>query len=309
MRPQSPIKLFLCLFILVLSACSTINESNRSDEIMGDEKDGAPEVSVDLSHIKNPTPGPVVRTAAGNKSPYVVFGKRYKVLPDSAGFRQRGNASWYGKKFHGRRTSNGEIYNMYAMTAAHKTLPIPSYVKVTNLNNNRSVIVRVNDRGPFHSDRIIDLSYAAARKLGYAEIGTASVIVEDVTPKTGPIPKNTDVELTAIQSADGSAKAPSAVTIDNDKTAGNDKVKKTVGAWPTKPTPAYLQMGAFRERRTAEKLREKLTEAVNYPVAVALTDGPWYRVRIGPVDTVQSIDHLSDTLERRGYNKPLIVYD
>ena len=244
MQSQSTTKLFSCLFILVLSACSAINETNRSNRVAEDIKDGAPEVSVDLSSTKNPTPRPVVRTAAGNKSPYVVLGKRYTVLPDSAGFHQRGNASWYGTKFHGRRTSNGEIYNMYAMTAAHKTLPIPSYVKVTNLNNKRSVIVRVNDRGPFHSNRIIDLSYAAARKLGYAKAGVAPVIVEDVTPRTDPIPK------------------------DN----GIDSIRE---AWSPNRTPTYLQVGAFRERDTAERLREKLIEMVGYPVAVARADDAW----------------------------------
>ena len=298
MRSQSPINLLLSLFILLLSACSVINEPNRTNNRpMGGVKDGAPKVSVDLSHIKNPTPSPVVRTAAGNKSPYVVFGKRYTVLPDSVGFHQRGNASWYGTKFHGRRTSNGEVYNMYAMTAAHKTLPIPSYVKVTNLKNKRSVIVRVNDRGPFHSDRIIDLSYAAARKLDYVKAGVAPVIVEDVTPRTDPIPKDTGVGLIVMQGKD------------DDKIAGNEKVKEPGETWSPNRTPAYLQVGAFRERDSAERLRKKLIEMVGYPVAVARAEDAWYRVRIGPVNTVQSIAYLSDDLKRHGYTNSLIVYD
>ncbi len=114
----------------------------------------------------------------GNKSPYVVLGKSYEVMPDSLGYLEIGIASWYGKKFHGRQTSNGEIYDVYKLTAAHKSLPLPTMVKVTNLDNSRSVVVRVNDRGPFHDYRLIDLSWATARKLGFAGKGTVPVVVE-----------------------------------------------------------------------------------------------------------------------------------
>ena len=117
-------------------------------------------------------------TTRGNKSPYVVFGKTYEVLPDSLGYREIGIASWYGKKFHGRLTSNGERFDMYRLSAAHKALPLPTVVKVTNLDNGRHVIVRVNDRGPFHDERIIDLSYEAALRLGFSDSGTTPVVVE-----------------------------------------------------------------------------------------------------------------------------------
>ncbi|RLQ21248.1 septal ring lytic transglycosylase RlpA family protein [Seongchinamella sediminis] len=116
--------------------------------------------------------------AVGNKSPYTVNGVSYEILEDYRNYRERGTASWYGSKFHGHETSNGEIFDLYAASAAHKTLPIPSYARVTNLANGRSVVVRVNDRGPFHGDRLIDLSYGAAVKLGYMEHGTAEVEVE-----------------------------------------------------------------------------------------------------------------------------------
>ena len=120
-------------------------------------------------------------TVAGNKSPYSVNGVSYTVLPSADGYVEEGVASWYGLKFHGRKTSNGERFSVYGPTAAHKTLPIPSYVRVTNLENGKSMILRVNDRGPFHGDRLIDLSYGAALKLGYAEQGTARVRVEAIT--------------------------------------------------------------------------------------------------------------------------------
>lgn len=148
------------------------------------DQDSAPvrEPAVDYHRIPDAVPRNEPRGKYGNKSPYTVLGKTYEVLPEARGYRETGGASWYGEKFQGFRTSSMEPYDMYQMTAAHKTLPIPSYVRVTNLSNNRSVIVRVNDRGPFHAGRIIDLSWAAAQKLGYANSGTARVTVEALEP-------------------------------------------------------------------------------------------------------------------------------
>jgi rare lipoprotein A len=122
-----------------------------------------------------------VTKSASTSRPYTVLGKRYTPMLDESGYSEEGIASWYGRKFHGYHTSNGEVYDMFAMTAAHKTLPLPSFLRVTNMSNGKSVIVRVNDRGPFHDDRIIDLSYAAAYKLGYYTHGTAKVKLEAVT--------------------------------------------------------------------------------------------------------------------------------
>lgn len=122
------------------------------------------------------------KSRIGNPKTYTVFNKTYSVLPSSKGYKARGKASWYGKKFHGYHTSNGEIYDMYGMSAAHKTLPLPTYVKVTNISNGRHVIVKVNDRGPFHEDRLIDLSYAAASKLGILSSGTANVEIHAIDP-------------------------------------------------------------------------------------------------------------------------------
>ena len=143
-------------------------------------KDGAPWWDVDVSLIPDAVPmphyGPV------KASPYTVFGKQYYPIPDARRYQAVGPASWYGTKFHGQATANGETYDLYGMTAAHKTLPLPSYVRVTNLENGKTAVLRVNDRGPFYSDRIIDLSFAAAKKLGYAESGTAQVKVEGIDP-------------------------------------------------------------------------------------------------------------------------------
>ncbi|MDX1811243.1 MAG: septal ring lytic transglycosylase RlpA family protein [Gammaproteobacteria bacterium] len=160
---------------LLLSACSGMGH-----------KDSAPaRTNIDINRISNAVPKVEPFSRYGNPDKYEVRGKTYYTLKSNAGFKQRGVASWYGTKFHGRRTSSGEPYDMYAMTAAHKTLPLPSYVKVRNLSNNREIIVKVNDRGPFHEGRIIDLSYVAAIKLGIDKTGTAPVSIETVSANNG----------------------------------------------------------------------------------------------------------------------------
>lgn len=156
--------------VMLLSSCSV--------------RDSAPaNYSKNWDEIPDAVPESVTPSKYGNPGSYEVFGETYHVMDKSAGFQQKGIASWYGNKFHGERTSSGEDYNMYAMTAAHKTLPIPVYVEVTNHDNGRKAIVKVNDRGPFHEGRIIDLSYAAATKLGVAQAGTANVSIRVVTTK------------------------------------------------------------------------------------------------------------------------------
>ena len=144
--------------------------------------DSLPTNPTDVSKVADAVPRSEPKSRGGNASSYVVFGQTYRVLNSSRGFTQTGTASWYGNKFHGHLTSNGEVYDMYTMSAAHTRLPLPTYVKVTNLDNNRQVIVRVNDRGPFVGNRIIDLSYAAAYRLDMVKTGTARVKVEAIDP-------------------------------------------------------------------------------------------------------------------------------
>ena len=166
--------------------------SKRGDYVAGGlfrpgEADSVPDEIPDVDAIPEPEVRDEPRSRSGNRD-YAVLGKRYRVMDSAEGYVEEGNASYYGKKFHGRRTSSGEVYDMYAFSAAHKTLPLPSYARVTNLDNGRSVVVRINDRGPFHSNRIIDLSYAAAVKLGYRNRGTARVEVRALAPgDTGPL--------------------------------------------------------------------------------------------------------------------------
>ncbi|MGB1289889.1 MAG: septal ring lytic transglycosylase RlpA family protein [Porticoccaceae bacterium] len=171
-------RFYLVVISLLLPACGGIYYSYP-------HQDGAG-VQIDINTIQDAQPIIEPITKAGNKSPYTQFGVTYEIIPSSVGYREVGTASWYGSKFHGRRTSNGDIYNMYLMTAAHKTLPIPTYVRVTRLDTQKTIIVRVNDRGPFHNQRIIDLSYAAAVKLGFSESGTAEVLIEAIDASVSP---------------------------------------------------------------------------------------------------------------------------
>lgn len=227
------------------------------------EKDGAGKL-VDYEAVPNAIPKPEPITKAGNKSPYQVFGKTYSVLPSHKGYREAGVASWYGTKFHGRLTSNGEIYNMYAMTAAHKSLPIPTYARVTNTENGRSVIVRINDRGPFHDDRLIDLSFVAALKLGYANKGTAKVLIESIDTDPKPKPKPAPV----VQPV------PNPQIVDSENSAGQQ-------------SGHYLQVGAFTELSAAQQLQKKIAGLTSQPI-VLRTQDKLHKLWIGPIaDRIQ----------------------
>lgn len=186
MRGRWPFVIGACVASGLMTGCATPIDSARDGSRTTAEsppiRDSAPESPpAGLAHLPDPEVRADPRSRYGN-SPYEVFGQRYEVLESAIGYDQVGLASWYGEKFHGRTTSSGEIYNMYTLTAAHKTLPIPSYARVTNRQNGLATIVRINDRGPFHPSRIIDLSYASAVKLGFADVGTASVRVESLLP-------------------------------------------------------------------------------------------------------------------------------
>jgi rare lipoprotein A len=229
------------------------------------------------------------RARNGNPPFYDVFGKRYYVLSSSVGYWERGVASWYGPGFHKVRTSTGEVYDMYAMTAAHKTLPLPAYVRVTNLQNGRSVVVRVNDRGPFVGNRIIDLSYTAASRLDMLHHGTAMVEVRAVDPAAAK----------AIGAAGNAAAAAAAAA----------------AATPA-PAPApdglFVQAGAFSDPANAERLADKLRTGSYGKVFVRddqIAGRRMYRVRIGPVPDVGTFDRVVAALERAGINDAHLALD
>jgi rare lipoprotein A len=174
-----------CVITLVGCSGKFVSQDSMSDDYQASrysiKQDTAPDVKLSADQIALTTPRKEPISKHGNKSPYTVNGKSYRIMASAEGYREQGIASWYGAKFHGHSTSNGEIFDMNKISAAHKTLPLPTWVKVTNLDNGKSINVRVNDRGPFHGGRIIDLSYAAAVKLDYQSSGTAKVLVEVLT--------------------------------------------------------------------------------------------------------------------------------
>lgn len=243
-----------------------------------EEQDRGPDKPVDLSHVPDAKPRAEVRTLAGNKNPYTVLGKTYYLMEDETGYKEQGVASWYGQKFHGRKTSNGETYDMYGMTAAHKTLPIPSYVRVTNLANNRQVVVRVNDRGPFHGNRIIDLSYAAAQRLGFAGQGTAQVEVEIIVPGDQP-------------------PAPLRAEADTPSDTGETGQK------------TFLQVGAFGSLDAAKSQQTRISALTDFPVEVHSADDQpvLHRVRIGPLSSNEEVVQLREQLRRNAIEQTHIV--
>ncbi|MDX1755807.1 MAG: septal ring lytic transglycosylase RlpA family protein [Marinobacter sp.] len=272
---------------VVMAGCASSPGSSSRYAL---SQDRAPAGHFDASGLADAVPRYEPRRAAGNKSPYTVWGKQYRVMDSAEGYLEEGTASWYGEKFHGHKTSNGEVFDMYAMSAAHKSLPIPSYARVTNLENGRSVIVRVNDRGPFHGDRLIDLSYAAAIKLGYQGQGTARVEVAAIT-----------------------------VTPDGVVTVAGEPLNQAVpvASGPTSrggvgAQALFLQLGSFSHRAPAQLLAEQVEEIVASAVrvrAVETADGRFHRVQVGPfVDDGEALQ-ARQQLEARGFVESILLTD
>jgi len=232
----------------------------------------------DVSQVPNAQPRVEPLSRAGNRPSYEVWGKIYQVLPDARGYVQEGTASWYGEKFHGYATSNGEIYDMYKMSAAHRSLPLPTFARVTSLDNGNSVIVRINDRGPFHSEREIDLSYAAAFQLGFTEAGTGQVRVEAIDPQ----------ELTLASSASAVQTPESQISDTRTDSSG------------------YLQVAALSDRGSATQLKRQLENHLGQKVRIT-DDGGVYRVQVGPVAHQQEALALRKTLRQAGYPQVFIV--
>ena len=223
--------------------------------------DGPSKRDIKPSDVRDAVPRDEPLARYGNHSPYTVLGKTYTVMASSKGYKERGIASWYGSKFHGRRTSSGEVYDMHLATAAHKRLPLPTYAEVTNLDNGRKMVVKINDRGPFHDGRIIDLSYAAAIKLGVDKTGTARVEVRAIDVKTR--------KRSAVKVADGT----------------------------------FLQVGAFKKRKTANRLADEMMEAHLRPVSVQKSRG-LYKVWIGPYTSESEIESSTRRVVELGYERP-----
>ncbi len=269
-----------------LAACSSAPAPTppSSSSRYSIEQDRAPSGHLDIASIPEVVPEPFARTLAGNRSPYTVLGKTYHVMVTEDGYNERGIASWYGEKFHGHKTSNGEVFDMYKVSAAHKSLPIPSFLRVTNLDNNRSLVVRVNDRGPFHGDRIVDLSYAAALKLGYADRGTARVQLEAI------IPDGVVVDRAAANNNNTLSQQTLRVASTGDK---------------------YIQVGAFADINSAREMSDKLRAMTNRPVFIRSLDsansGVLHRVRIGPVNDTSEIRRITQSVVAANLGSPYTV--
>jgi len=274
---------FISIQIILLNGCTTTKKHHRYPS----GADHAPNFNIDINSIPNAVPKVEPINKYCNR-PYTVNGHMYNVLKSSKGYNQTGIASWYGMKFHKQRTSNGEIYDVAGMTAASKVLPLPTYVKVTNLQNHKAVIVKVNDRGPFRENRVIDLSYVAAAKLGMLPTGTALVDVKAIDPT---IPEETIISKS-------SATLP-AVCIP-------EVSDKHIPLHPQ----IYMQIGAFRVESNADKLQKKIKQYTQYPIVIKRAEKnnlPLYRVQIGPIPTVDSTDNLHDILEKSGLGEPVTV--
>lgn len=297
-----------CLLVIIIAGCSSISGGRYSIR-----HDRAPDRTLDASKIKDAVPRVEPRSRYGNKSPYTVLGKRYYVMPNSFGYSAEGMASWYGKKFHGHKTSNGEIYNMYAMSAAHRTLPLPTYLSVRNLDNGKQIIVRVNDRGPFHGNRLLDLSYAAATKLGMLKRGTAHVRIEAINPASWQSQRKLDeaVNRSNAESIIQPAKKI-VVTPLQPLVPANKKIADSRPAHSLVTMGRYLQVGAYSTQQGANSVKirlqpllPELTVKVK-PVELA-TGKRLYRVHIGPLHRTTSLTALIQYVEQLGYKGSHLV--
>lgn len=276
--------------ITALAGCSSTSGKGGGRT----SSDGPPAYMKDVSTIPDAVPTP--HTGAYKATPYTVLGKSYQPMQDGRSYREEGEASWYGTKFHGQATANGEEYDLYGMTAAHKTLPLPTYVQVTNLDNQRKIIVRVNDRGPFYSTRIIDLSYAAAKKLGFAERGVARVLVEGIDPVVWQ-QQNDPSYLVSDRSRSEAPSAAVAVPVPEEPVSWQRA--PVVDTAPAEQGQYYLQVGAFSTDLAAQQLRQRLQGTLAAEVVVMPVQretGTLHRVRVGPVASQDEAQRLIEQL-------------
>jgi len=276
----------------LLQACAPTRQHHDSDYTAGGlylpgVPDSGPAATIDVSGVREPIPRAEPLALTGNRTPYTVLGRVYRVLPTSSGYRERGVASWYGEKLNGRGTSSGETYDICSFTAAHKTLPLPSFVRVTNLDNGLSLIVRVNDRGPFQKNRLIDLSYAAAVRLGVDRTGTARV------------------EVRSLDGADGDDAAAPLIASTPSPPPQSSAQRETFAGGSGRH---LLQVGSFANKDNAKRLARRLEDAdiddVDIDHSEASGRDVW-RVQIGPVKD-RKIAALLDKIRALGLPNPRV---
>ena len=293
--------LFIVTTALALGACATAPAPTEppaqtpkpADGAPGSDRyehkvDSGPEQRPDVESQPEPVPKEEPLSAYGNPKTYSVWGKTYQVMESAAGYEEEGLASWYGRKFHGYRTSSGEPFDMYRFTAAHRTLPLPTYARVTNLDNGKSLVVRVNDRGPFHSERIIDLSWAAAARLGIEGKGTGRVRVEALTVREKVKPSREGTVPTAVRAAVDSPPPDMAQATDGDE--------------------LYLQAGAFQALDSARNLERALRDELKLPVSVRQPESSaLYKVWLGPFASNEARDRARQAISQAGFTPPIPV--
>lgn len=267
-----PLVLSTSLLSLFLGACAVDGRTPLEKAVAGDGPGNPRAIQTSLHETVRNLP----KSRYGNPETYAVLGQRYRVLDSAENFREAGIASWYGKKFHGRKTSSGEVYDMHLLTAAHKHLPVPTFVRVTRRDNGDSIIVKVNDRGPFVEDRIIDLSYAAAARLGMLKSGTAPVHIEALTTH---LP---DAGMVATAPEPISTPAPTPVSVPS---SGEH----------------FIQLGAFSETVNAEQLLGRVEAHVGMPGQILHDRGrSLYRVHLGPVVDRAALESTLSALASHG---------
>lgn len=343
LSPALRFRLLALSFLLILAGCSSTALRNAKSSNEGSSAypslppagsgrggyymdDGPGDVTpADLDKVPDAEPKVEPYSRSGNK-PYTVFGKRYVPITDDRPVVQEGYGSWYGKKFQGQKTSSGELYDMYKMTAAHPTLPIPSYARVTNLANGKQVIVRVNDRGPFHSSRVIDLSYTAALRLGYIGKGSAKLKVERLLPsdieeinanraQRGQLSEDAQthaVTVTAVSMRSNSlAASPSPSSFVSNDAAPPQAIwspsSSRVGAVST--AGFYLQFGAYSQLNNAEAARSKLSQnlSATWPALAVESSNSLFKVLSGPFANRDEAMSAVIRAQHDGVAKPLIV--
>ncbi|PKO45212.1 MAG: septal ring lytic transglycosylase RlpA family lipoprotein [Betaproteobacteria bacterium HGW-Betaproteobacteria-22] len=306
---------FVMICLVALSACGgrtpvkpdsaaspTPSPTRQSDAQPGNGGyylDDGPDESarIDIHSIPDAEPKAETPYPRSNK-PYIALGQKYVPMTSYVPYQKQGTASWYGKRYHGKQTSSGEIYDMYGMSAAHTTLPIPSYVKVTNPANNRAIVVRVNDRGPFKKERLIDLSYAAAHKLDLITPGSGTVIVEAIDTSPDGLKKFAQSKKTiTAENSPSSAANP----VSTNPTAQTEKGNARPEISRTDFSVFYVQAGAFKNEQNGDALRKKII-ALNLASDTSVTNvynGDLYRVRLGPFTNRRDADIQANRVRKQ----------
>jgi len=304
-KTSLPCLLTGCITLLILNGCGSLSS-------LLSEQDGFPNNPRDVSQIPNAVPKVEARSKYGNPASYEVYGKRYTIQESNKDFEQQGIASWYGTKFQGRLTSSREPYDMYAMTAAHKTLPLPTYVEVTHLKNNRSVIVRINDRGPFKDGRIIDLSYSAAKKLGITKTGTGVVKIRSIDPRSPQIHTTSAPALITTVSVTPTLSTPALSTPALVTATPAAPVLATNNKIASTSEKTYLQMGAFVNRKNALDMQRRLQDITRVQIniiPIPKTTHTVYRVRIGPLANQAIIETLTQQIHALNLGQPQLIIE